>query len=316
MAFTLMVALLAWLLGAHEAEGQMRGRGGAGFRSGAALQFSPHGVHGFARAPAIGFRRTPWISGPLGFAPRGFVWIAPAPIFITPFAPFFYNFGPPFSPVFPRRGEVWVIDVPGVIDTNVILQAMPGVIHLHPSTAGAGPRQQIPGRSPDQLAPFDPAPPEIIARLLALAEIKKGDIVYDLGSGDGRVVIAAAKQYGVKAVGFEIDPGLVKLARENVRAQGVEKLVEIRQQDFITADLAPATVVTLYLSHDGNLALRPSLMNQLKQGARIVSYGFDMGDWAPKIMESYRDAAGDSHMLYFWQIAEPSRYSEISALDQ
>jgi hypothetical protein len=96
----------------------------------------------------------------------------------------------------------------------------------------------------------------------------------------------------------------------------VEKLVEIRQQDFMTADLAPATVVTLYLSHDGNLALRPSLMNQLKQGARIVSYGFDMGDWAPKIMESYRDAAGDSHMLYFWQIAEPSRYSEISALDQ
>ena len=91
--------------------------------------------------------------------------------------------------------------------------------------------------------------------MLAIAAVKKGDVVYDLGSGDGRVVIAAAKKYGVKAVGFEIDPGLVKLAQENVRQQGVEKLVEIRQQDFMTADLSKATVVTLYLSYDGNAAL-------------------------------------------------------------
>jgi ribosomal protein L11 methylase PrmA len=150
------------------------------------------------------------------------------------------------------------------------------------------------------LAPFDPTPQEVVERLLVLAGVKKGDIVYDLGSGDGRVVIAAAKKFGVKAVGFEIDPGLVKLARENVRKQGVEKLVEIRQQDFMTANLAPASVVTLYLSSDGNLALRAALMTQLKPGARIVSYGFDRGDWAPKIMETYRDRAGDSHLLYLW----------------
>ena len=120
-------------------------------------------------------------------------------------------------------------------------------------------------------------------RLLVLASVKKGDTVYDLGSGDGRVVIAAAKKFGVKAVGFEIDPHLVKLARENVRKQGVQKLVEIRQQDFASANLSPASVVTLYLSSDGNPAVRPALMHQLKPGARIVSYGFDMGDWAPKI---------------------------------
>ena len=137
-------------------------------------------------------------------------------------------------------------------------------------------------------------------RLLVLAGVKKGDTVYDLGSGDGRVVIAAAKKFGVKAVGFEIDPGLVKLARENVRKQGLQKLVEIRQQDFMTADLSPASVVTLYLSSDGNPALRPALMHQLKPGSRIVSYGFDMGDWAPKIMEAYRDKTGDSHLLYLW----------------
>jgi len=149
--------------------------------------------------------------------------------------------------------------------------------------------------------------------MLRLAGVKKGDIVYDLGSGDGRVVIAAAKQYGVKAVGFEIDPGLVKLARENVRREGVEKLVEIRQQDFLTADLSRASVVTLYLSKDGNLAVRPALMNRLKPGARVVSYSFDMGDdWSPKIMETYRDAGGDTHLLYLWQISDPMVYGENS----
>jgi len=130
-------------------------------------------------------------------------------------------------------------------------------------------------------------------------------------AGDGRVVIAAAKKYGVKAVGFEIDPGLVKLARENVRNEGVERLVEIRQQDFLTADLSPATVVTLYLSYDGNLALRPQLMRQLKPGARIVSYTFDMGDWQPKIFEAYRDAAGESHALYLWEIGGPVVFSDL-----
>ena len=150
-------------------------------------------------------------------------------------------------------------------------------------------------------------------RLLVLAGVRKGDIVYDLGSGDGRVVIAAAKKFGVKAVGFEIDPGLVKLARENVRKQGVEKLVEIRQQNFMTADLSPASVVTLYLSNDGNPAMRPALMRQLKPGARIVSYGFDTGDWTPKIMETYRDGGGDSHLLYLWQVPAPIASSDHSS---
>ena len=184
-----------------------------------------------------------------------------------------------------------------MIDTTVITQTAPGVTYLDPSTAGVG-QQQIPGRLTVQLAPFDPTPQAVAERMLALAEIRKGDVVYDLGSGDGRVVIAAAKKYGVRAIGFEIDPGLVKLARENVRKQGLGKLVEIRQQDFMTADLSPASVVTLYLSNDGNLALKPALMNHLKPGARIVSYAFDMPDWTPQIIESYRDAGGDSHFLY------------------
>jgi len=186
-----------------------------------------------------------------------------------------------------------------VVDTTIVTGIAPGIVYLDPPILSPA-QQSIPGRSADQLAPFDSTLQEVVERLLALAGVRKGDTVYDLGSGDGRVVIAAAKKFGVKAVGFEIDPGLVKLARENVRKQGLQKLVEIRQQDFMTADLSPASVVTLYLSSDGNLALRPALMHQLKPGARIVSYGFDMGDWAPKIMETYRDNTGDSRLLYLW----------------
>ncbi len=152
--------------------------------------------------------------------------------------------------------------------------------------------------------------------MLALARVRPGDVVYDLGSGDGRVVITAAQKYGVKAVGFEIDPGLVKLARENLRKEGVETSVEIRQQDFLTADLSPASVVTLYLSYDGNLAVRPQLMKQLKPGARVVSYAFDMGDWQPKIVETFRDAAGDSHLLYYWEIGGPLVFSNLNKAAQ
>ena len=148
---------------------------------------------------------------------------------------------------------------------------------------------------------------------MALANVGKNDVVYDLGSGDGRLLITAAKKYGARGVGFEIEPGLVKLARENARREGVEKLISIRQQDFLSADLSPASVVTLYLSFDGNLAVREQLNRQLKPGTRVVSYTFDMGDWPPKIAESYRDAAGETHAIYLWQITEPAFYSQSSS---
>jgi hypothetical protein len=93
---------------------------------------------------------------------------------------------------------------------------------------------------------------------------------------------------------------------------GVEKLVAIRQQDFLNADLSGATVVTLYLSYDGNLAVRPKLMRELKPGARIVSYLFDMGDWPAKVVEAYRDTGGVTHMLYLWHTAEPMLYGDVA----
>jgi len=207
-----------------------------------------------------------------------------------------------------------IIGVPSFFGTSVATHVVPGnrwTEHPLAPSPLADPRLRTRG----QLAPFDPTPQEVVERLLVLAGVKKGDVVYDLGSGDGRITIAAAKKYGVKAVGFEIDAGLVKLARENVRKEGVEDLVQIRQQDFTKADLSQATVVTLYLSQDGNAAVKPVLQRQLKPGARVVSYTFDMGDWPPKVVETYRDAAGDSHLLYLWEIPAPPVYSENPSLD-
>lgn len=196
---------------------------------------------------------------------------------------------------------VVIVDTPYYTSSTVVTEVAPGVIREEPRDKPA-PMAESRTRGPGQLAPFDPTPREVVERMLVLAGIKAGDLVYDLGAGDGRVAIAAAKKFGVKAVGFEIDAGLVKLARENIRQQGVEHLVEIRQQDFLTADLSRPSVVTLYLSYDGNLTLRPRLMSQLKPGTRVVSYTFDMAEWQAKTVESYRDAAGNSHMIYLWEI--------------
>ena len=207
------------------------------------------------------------------------------------------------------RGLVF-FGVPEFTGTTVIVEAAPGVIReerLQSSPASD------PVRDPGQLAPYDPTPQEVVDRMLTLANVRKNDVIYDLGSGDGRLLITAAKKYGVRGVGFEIEPDLVKLARENVRRAGVEKLVTIRQQDFLSVDLSPASVVTLYLSFDGNLAVREQLNRQLKPGARVVSYTFDMGDWPPKIAESYRDAAGETHAIYLWQITEAGRYNQSSS---
>lgn len=156
------------------------------------------------------------------------------------------------------------------------------------------------------IAPFAPTPPEVVSRMLELAEIKHGDVLYDLGSGDGRIVVAAAKKFGIRAVGFEIDPGLVKDSRQFVKQAGLEELVEIREQDIRTVDFSPASVVTMYLYPAANLRLRPVLMRELKPGSRVISHDFGMGSWKPDHMERLRDTAGFSRTIYRWRIAEPS----------
>jgi precorrin-6B methylase 2 len=135
-------------------------------------------------------------------------------------------------------------------------------------------------RDSKKIVPFVPTPQEVVEGMLELAEVKRGDVVYDLGSGDGRIVITAAKKYGVRAVGFEIDPDLIKRSRDSLRKEGLDNIAEIREQDILTVNLSEATVVTLYLLPSVNLKIRPNLRSQLKPGSRVVSHAFDMGDWA------------------------------------
>jgi len=219
---------------------------------------------------------------------------------------------PPFYQYYRYPGIV-VLDspyYPYYYPNTVVIEMAPGVLREE-RRYDDEPPPQTSTRIDDQLGPFDPIPQEVVDRMLWLAAVKGRDLLYDLGAGDGRIAIAAAKNYGIKAVGFEIDPGLVKLARENVRKQGVEHLVEIRQQDILTADMSLPSVVTLSLSYEGNLAVRTHLMSQLKPGARVVSYEFDMAEWQPKIAESYRDAAGHSHMIYLWEIGGPLVFGDV-----
>jgi cyclopropane fatty-acyl-phospholipid synthase-like methyltransferase len=147
-----------------------------------------------------------------------------------------------------------------------------------------------------KIVPFVPSPQEVVDKMIELAGVKKGDVVYDMGSGDGRIVISAAKK-GARAVGFEIDGDLVKESRENIRKAGVQNLAEIRQQDILTVDFAPASVVTMYLLPDVNLKLKPNLLKQLKPGSRVVSHSFDMGDWKPDKVERV-----DGRTINFWTI--------------
>ena len=133
---------------------------------------------------------------------------------------------------------------------------------------------------PERHVPFVPTPDDVAVRMLELAKVGPADHVMDLGSGDGRIVITAAKRFGASGTGFEIIPHLVRQSRERARREGVEGKVKFLEQDLFKADLDPATVITLYLFPDVNLKLRPSLL-ALKPGTRIVSHDFDMGDWKP-----------------------------------
>ena len=153
-----------------------------------------------------------------------------------------------------------------------------------------------------ELAPFVPTPMEVVEKMLELAQVTSKDIVYDLGSGDGRIVITAAKKYGARALGFEIDPELVQDSWANALKAGVGHLVEIRAQDLMTADFSKATVVTIYLHPESNLLVRPLLERQLKTGARVVANEFAMGDWSPDASQEVVDSKGDIFTIYLWRI--------------
>ncbi|MGH9386610.1 MAG: SAM-dependent methyltransferase [Vicinamibacterales bacterium] len=170
---------------------------------------------------------------------------------------------------------------------------------LAPTVRGQG----TPARRPDapHLAPYVPTPQDVVDRMLTLAGVGKNDQVYDLGCGDGRIPITAARRFGARGVGVDIDPQRIKEANANAAAAGVTSLVTFKLQDAMTTDVSEATVVTLYLLSASNLKLRPILTRQLKPGSRIVSHSFGMGDWRAEKVDSFVDLNDRSQTLYLWR---------------
>lgn len=162
-------------------------------------------------------------------------------------------------------------------------------------------RKTKPLRKPDVI--YYSTPPETVAEMLRMARIKAGDVLYDLGSGDGRIPIAAAQHYGIRAVGIEIDPKLIVEAEENARQAHVSSLVSFRNDDMFRTSLREATVVTLYLSEKLNVLLRPKLLRELQPGTRIISHDFRMGDWKPE--QTVRVPWGKLYRtVYLWTVPE------------
>jgi len=162
---------------------------------------------------------------------------------------------------------------------------------------GAGGCAPVPG----QEVPYVVTPPEVVDVMLRLAGVGRDDVVYDLGSGDGRIVIAAARDFGARGVGIEIDPRLVAQSTRSAERAGLAERVRFVQQDLFETDLRPATVVTLYLTRELNLRLRPKLLRELRPGARVVSHHFDMGDW-PSDRQLGLEVDRSSYMIYLWVI--------------
>ncbi len=155
--------------------------------------------------------------------------------------------------------------------------------------------QQPKLRDPDVI--YVPTPQDVVDAMLKLAGVHSGDVVYDLGCGDGRLVVTAAKKYGVRGVGIDINPVRVQEALENVKQNGVGNLVSIKNEDLFEANISEASVVTLYLLTSLNIKLRPKLWKELKPGTRIVSHSFDMGDWKPEKTEQV-----DGRTIYLWRV--------------
>jgi len=146
-------------------------------------------------------------------------------------------------------------------------------------------------------APYVETPPDVVAAMLRLAKVKRNDVVYDLGCGDGRIVIAAARRFGARGVCIDLFPEHIATARRNAARAGVARQIDFRVGDLFDADLRPATVVTLYLLPEVNRRLRPKLLSELRPGARVVSHSFDMGDWAPDKRLELRGSR-----LYYWVV--------------
>jgi len=180
--------------------------------------------------------------------------------------------------------------------TAACAQVAPGPTSAPATSAPSG--QSV--RVPDVI--WVPSDVAVVMKMLEMAQVKPGDVVYDLGSGDGRIVILAAQKFGARGVGVDLNGDLVQQSRENAVKAGVADRVTFLQQDLFLTDLSEATVVTLYLFPDVNRRLMPKLRRELRPGSRIVSHDYDLGDWPPE--KTVEVALPDrAHYVYFWRIA-------------
>jgi predicted RNA methylase len=174
------------------------------------------------------------------------------------------------------------------------------VVLALPTDSGQQSARAEDDKSPDVV--FVPTPHDVVAKMLEMAKVTKDDVVYDLGCGDGRIVVAAAKKYGAKGVGFDVDPQRIKESNENVKKAGVEKLVEIKKEDIFKQDLSKASVITLYLLPSLNTRLIPQF-DKMKPGSRIVSHAYDMDGVTPeKTVTIESKADGARHTIYYYTI--------------
>ncbi len=192
--------------------------------------------------------------------------------------------------------------VPRRLRAPAALLAMSAMLFARPGAVSAAPALDV---------PYVPTPHNVVDRMLAIAAVKPSDLLYDLGSGDGRIVIAAAKRYGARGVGIDLDPQRVLEARENAAKAGVGGKVSFIQGDLFKTDLSKADVVTLYLLNSVNRDLRPQLWRQLKVGTRVVSHAFDMGrEWPPERTEHV-----DGRAIYSWTISDANKRAAQAAAD-
>jgi predicted O-methyltransferase YrrM len=191
-----------------------------------------------------------------------------------------------------------LLAAPGLLALSTACQAETATqADATPTTTQAAEQASAPpaSRTPDVV--YVPTPQPVVDAMLKMAKVRKGDVLYDLGSGDGRIPVTAARDYGIRATGIDIDPARIAEANENVRKAKVGNLVTIKQGDLFEADIGDATVVTLYLLESLNEKLRPKLLRELRPGTRIVSHAFRMGDWEPEAQQQI-----DSNMIYMWTV--------------
>ncbi len=179
--------------------------------------------------------------------------------------------------------------------------AAAGMLLPSSATLSAQPRAQVPLLDQRSVAPYVPMPWHVVDRIIEVAEVSEDDVVYDLGAGDGRILLRAAKNRGARGVGYEINPALVEEARSAISAAGVQDRVDVREGDFFEADLREATVVTLFLITSAHRQLRPKLLEELRPGTRVACYMWEIPGWNPSKTVTV-PVSGAAHPIYVYQV--------------